>query len=1243
MIEIGILDGTPTDKIIDILDSNQTVKAKYVINSDAVHNYDLMGDQYIEIKFVLSSNALFRRTDYILWQGIKYTLRNDYQPTEINSVNFEYTLRFESPAMLLQDAQMYYTRQDLKEGEWSLTSDAASFINIAAINANRYFNTNDWQIGTIEPVTTEFISFNSASVFDALTQIAEAFDAEWYITGTTINLVNKFQFGSEVEFENEVSVLSMSQSDGDAVSGFTRIVALGSTRNISPNYRETEGGEAVDAIYQKRLRIPISKGSTIDAWADMTPLEAVETTVIFDDVYPKRIGTMSGITTKEYTDTDTDTGVVTTWNAYRYKDTGLTFSKDYILQGVELRIVFQSGNLNGLDFAVKFNPEGLSETDPAAQVFEIVRNTDFGAALPNETLKPVNGDTYILYGFNIDLVADQYLPVAEQELYDKGLAWVENNLRDKSVYTCPTVIQHFYDNEMDLEIGQKVKLINSRFDGGFRSSRIMGFEKKLINKYDAVYTVGDNAAYTWRNDVDSNIQQLQYAGQVFQNSGGNSVYLIKQFDNTPPSEFNAYSAVASNARFLNRQTGGTVQGNVRVLGSTVSDVFGNDTFTSGQFGSGFKMWNAANGQSYAEIDNLLVRREMQVNTLTIAEIKSVGGQILVSVANMTVSGVSDQGTTYRCSFDTAEGTIPNYFALNDQVICRRWNGTNIKYYWALVTAIGLDYIDISKTDRDGTGTPAFGDEIIQFGNRTNTDRQSAIMISAYGSDAPSIKQYSGINSYDLTGKEKTVISPTGNKLTGSVTIEAGSQGYENIAGLPERFDGLLSGAVNLLRNTGFTGNFESKTLTPDTVLTPDTQMFSESLIYWEGEATVNADVNSQSGYSVTLLNQTISQPVSLIRDENYILSFRAKGSSVGVAVAGLTQSILLTSVYQRHVIKFAASAGNVFSIFGNCTVCEIQIERGTVPSDWTASPLDNDPTVERFQEIQYITDSVRNGKTTINGGLILSSQLQLGNFVNGQMREVTAGMSGIYNHAKDPSYWSGGTFRQAIVAANSPMSKIDTAHTVITHGGQIIANEAVIRGTIYAVDGEFSGEITAKSGTIGGFNIDEGKLTSQSLDTTGNPNILLDGENGIADITGRIQTNANGNRIIIDPADQSIKMKDSSDEILGQWLFYDTGEGGGNMGGFYLREVNTITKQTISRTTITGSSVRLSSGNDISSYNATIYPDSIIIKNNTGSEFQVSFNPSGKLIVKLTGIPNSSSGLDSDVIYVSSDRTLKLS
>lgn len=90
----------------------------------------------------------------------------------------------------------------------------------------------------------------------------------------------------------------------------------------------------MNGVVQKRLMLP---GDTpyIDAFPGMSMEEAIEEVVVFEDVYPRRIGTMSDIVLHEYTDKIEEEGkepVFKKWNAYRFKDTGMTFSKDYVLR-----------------------------------------------------------------------------------------------------------------------------------------------------------------------------------------------------------------------------------------------------------------------------------------------------------------------------------------------------------------------------------------------------------------------------------------------------------------------------------------------------------------------------------------------------------------------------------------------------------------------------------------------------------------------------------------------------------------------------------------------------------------------------------------------------------------------------------------------------------------------------------------------------------------------------------------------
>ena len=186
-------------------------------------------------------------------------------------------------------------------------------------------------------------------------------------------------------------------------------------------------------------------------------------------------------------------------------------------------------------------------------------------------------------------------------------------------------------------------------------------------------------------------------------------------------------------------------------------------FSTGALGTGLCLKMDENGDSSIEVDRMLVRKVAEFIQLVIQEIKHVGGQIVLTPASMKCVRVEDTGSAYRCYFEATDGekTVENQFVAGDQVRAQTFNvkegvNENVKntYYWRLVTGVGDNYIDLSKTDCDaGSTVPAAGDEIVQLGNRNDVARQAAIILSAYGNDAPYFKMYRGINSYKLEGKE----------------------------------------------------------------------------------------------------------------------------------------------------------------------------------------------------------------------------------------------------------------------------------------------------------------------------------------------------------------------------------------------------------------------------------------------------------------------------------------------------------
>lgn len=441
------------------------------------------------------------------------------------------------------------------------------------------------------------------------------------------------------------------------------------------------------------------------------------------------------------------------------------------------------------------------------------------------------------------------------------------------------------------------------------------------------------------------------------------------------------------------------------------------------------------------------------------------------------------------------------------------------YYWRLCVGASkepinvgiykLHYIDLSMADCDtGSDIPAKGDTVAHLGARikwkgidnkdvtdeSNIDAQNAIVFSSTDVFSPSVTLYHGIDSYSYLNKEYVEygVDKTNNKaffhvygdayigdrdgnsfvkftqgegveLKGKLHIQEGSTGSANLTDLPDEiYNAVHLGSVNLLRNSGFTGDYESEQLFSSDELTPDKELYSKQLKYWTGVATVSADNDAGSGYSAAI--GSLSQSVALIKGESYVISFKAKGTSVAVSCGDFSTTQPLTSGYQRFTFKFNFNGAGIFMLSGTATVCELQLERGTIATDWKPSILDNDKSMAGFQAINYIADAIKDGSVDILGGLILANMIQLGNYKDGKMQKVTAGVSGIYNDDDDVAFWAGGKLEQAIITVmkfrNDPNYQptdaewANMANFVATHGGDVF-----LKGYVYALGGFFRGRV----------------------------------------------------------------------------------------------------------------------------------------------------------------------------------------
>ena len=506
------------------------------------------------------------------------------------------------------------------------------------------------------------------------------------------------------------------------------------------------------------------------------------------------------------------------------------------------------------------------------------------------------------------------------------------------------------------------------------------------------------------------------------------------------------------------------------------------TFLKGWYGGNFQqgstgagLWQDEQGAWHLELDYAHFRRKLTAEEIEVQKTTHIGGKLMETAAGMSCIKVEDLGDYWRCYMRTkdAEGRIIyNQFKVKDQALVETFNlqkqsdGTLGNHFlWRLVVAVGTDYIDSSKDICAAeSDAPLVGDDIVQLGYQGTDDpnRQNAQILAGAGEGSPYIKQYVGINSFVLP-EEYTRIKPGDNLLTGRMNLQPGSTGSANLTDLPDEiYNAVHLGSVNLLRNSGFTGDYESEQLSSSDELMPDKELYSKQLKYWTGVATVSADNDAGSGYSAAI--GSLSQSVALIKGESYVISFKAKGASVAVSCGDFSTTQSLASGYQRYTFKFTFNGTGVFMLSGTATVCDIQLERGTIATDWKPSILDNDKSMAGFQAINYIASAIKDGSVDILGGLILANMIQLGNYKDGKMQKVTAGVSGIYNDDDDVAFWAGGKLEQAIMTVmkfrNDPNYQptdaewANMANFVATHGGDVF-----LKGYVYALGGFFRGRV----------------------------------------------------------------------------------------------------------------------------------------------------------------------------------------
>lgn len=713
---------------------------------------------------------------------------------------------------------------------------------------------------SVDANAAKLITYSNTSMLDAIANIAQTFGCEWWFEGNILHFGTCENTNAITDFRLNDNIVSMSSSQSQSTYA-NRVYAFGAARNLPSGYKNDADADITkDGVVEKRLMLPNSaecsdKNKQLlaengfelkNGYIQVSGLredQYVEGVTTNDDIYPRNLIKTSKVTSYEKDVEDESTpeeGDFIKRTFYRVnslsiinedgeKTGDMAFRKSYILSGKNLHIVFQSGSLNGMDFECEFNPDGVEEIlkdddgnpilkdgkeqiNPKSQVFEIVANEDYGRFLPDTTLHPKEGDTFVLYNWDSTKLGDTLVSAASNELLTDAIKDLKKSMIDPTTYTCTAEANYSYNQGRgNLHgVGDRVNLYNKGYGDSYRASRIIGYEFCLDIPYDgAKYYVGEKPSYSRLNAMESKIEELVYNGQSYLNGnggGGKSIYIIKSYDKTAPTDYNVYSARAIDEQRLNKTKDDTAQGTItfekvqkflkgfRIGNNNTYSIDGNGNVTINLLNSadyddaaqsGFGFYKRKDGKYVLNVTDISVWGKAYFNNLTIRETTFVGGNLVFSPSAGKIFEVreiynetTNEQTGWKCYLLADDGTTAttNMFEVDDQVRCETFNikagvyeNVSNKFYWRKITDVSTDneeirdannnilydgkkfaWIVISATDKaEGSDNPAAGDTIVLMGNRTNTNRMSFVVKETYGDNAPREVGYTNVHSYTL--------------------------------------------------------------------------------------------------------------------------------------------------------------------------------------------------------------------------------------------------------------------------------------------------------------------------------------------------------------------------------------------------------------------------------------------------------------------------------------------------------------
>lgn len=450
-----------------------------VQESDDSYRYrSLMGDHNLTLKFSLPEYVEIPVGAWCEYMAIRYTLAAPANIKKNGTRDIEYTLIMESAQYQLNRYKLRNTVD--KRLKFSMCATPKEYIQVIVDNLNQ--RDSGWAVGDCIVSTEKTIAFDHSFVSDALQSVANTFNSEWEIVGKTIHL-KKVEY-----FKDDPLPLSYGKGNG-FVPGVGRTTETGSrpveilfVQGGSQNIDRSKYGSAELLLpksqtleYEGRTYISDADGYSIRR-QDKAVLYNNEDSLDCSEIYPSRVGKVTKVEVIDEAN-----------NFYDIIDNTIPENlnyNDYLIEGENMTIIFQSGMLAGDDkaFELKYNHD--------ERRFEIVPQEIDGLTMPGGVYIPHEGDTYAIFGC---MLPDAYIcdnatkTGASWDMFREAARYLYEN--EDTKFTFSGELQGMWAKRNWLKVGGKlvvggyVLFTDNQFAPDGVKIRITGIKDYLTSPY----------------------------------------------------------------------------------------------------------------------------------------------------------------------------------------------------------------------------------------------------------------------------------------------------------------------------------------------------------------------------------------------------------------------------------------------------------------------------------------------------------------------------------------------------------------------------------------------------------------------------------------------------------------------------------------------------------------------------------------------------------------------------------------